>query len=313
MRVQESVMRDIARLLFWYPGRWALVLLPASTGLFVLRRLGDLHRLIGKRKATALKRGIDLARTFYASEGAQWDNALKDAFRNHYVDRFVMFIAPKITRDFLAQHIRIQGLEHLEAALSKGNGAVVVIGHFGPVHLPLISLAVLGYSVQQIGMPSDRGLSWIGRNVAFRLRLRYEAKIPAPIILANKTMRPILEGLRKNNVVMITGDGTGTEEHFGRQEKCRFLGRYMAFPTGPGRLCEKTGASLLPMFILPDESKSFQLLIEEPILPDSAGTYEGAACCFAARLERRVGQFPGYMHFLDRLHDERGGVFSTRG
>jgi len=313
MIVHESPVRDLLRLFFWYPVRWIIVSLPPNTAFALLRRMGDLHRFLSRGKKRALQRGLALAQQHCNTPGPQWERALAVSFRNHYVDRFVMFVAPRMDKDYVLRDASIQGLVHLDAALKRGQGAVVAIGHFGPVHMPLVCLALLGYPIQQIGMPSDKGLSWVGRNVAYRLRLLYESRMPAPIIHAEGSLKPILQGLRSNGVVMVTGDGTGSEQRLGRQTSCNFLGMQADFPLGPARLCQKTGAELLPMFILPGtQGRQFDMIIEEPLAQNNAERDDPAllACRFASRLEYYVGQCPGYMHFLDRLEAGPASIHS---
>jgi KDO2-lipid IV(A) lauroyltransferase len=161
----------------------------------------------------------------------------------------------------------------------------------------------MGYPMKQIGNPSDKGLSWIGRHVAFRLRMHYESRIPADIIQAGSFLRPIFKALRCNQVIMTTGDGSGTEEFFGKQACFPFLGQQVVLPLGPAILSQKTGASLLPLFILPGDRTLFTVIIEPEITSDLPGE-QGIFDCskqFLARLEEYIRTSPGYMHFLDRF------------
>ncbi len=303
MQVRESLSRDVMRLVFWYPVRWLLVSLPPKGAFAVMRCMGDLHRVLSKGKRGVLLDGLDILRRHYAFSEAVCREALRTAFRNHYIDRFIMFVSPRMTREFIEQEIAFEGLEHLDAARRKGKGAVVCIAHFGPVHVPLNSLARLGYPVLQVGMPSDKGLSWIGRNVAFRLRLHYEAKMPARIINADGFMRPALRWVSENKVLMVTGDGSGTEQRFGKHHCYDFCGLPVDFPLGPARICQKTGAELLAMFILPGKDTLFRIVVEPPLIhgEEEREQPELLTRRFVALLERYVGQCPGYLHVLDRL------------
>ena len=303
MQIRESLARDVARLIFWYPVRWLLVALPPKAALKVLRSMGDLHRLAGRGKRRVIQGGLAILRQYFGGDGRVWKEAERTAFRNHYVDRFIMFLAGKMDREFIEREIEFQGLEHLDAALAKGRGAVVCIGHFGPVHLPLVGLALLGYPLLQVGMPSDKGLSWIGRNVAFRLRLYYEGKMPAKIINADSFIRPVLRWLGENKVLMVTGDGTGTSQHFGKQCTYDFCGLRVDFPLGPARICKKTGADLLALYILPGKDKIFRIVVEPSLIHDESEREQPEVLMerFARYLEHYVEQCPGYMHFLDKL------------
>lgn len=303
MQIRESLPRDLIRLIFWYPVRWVLVALPPKGAFAVLRRMGDLHRLLSRGKREALANGLNILQRHYSFPDAVCREALRTSFRNHYIDRFIMFVSPRMTRQYVEREIAFEGLEHLDAALRKGKGAVVCIAHFGPVHVPLNSLARLGYPMLQVGMPSDKGLSWIGRNVAFRLRLRYEAKMPARIINADGFMRPALRWLNENKVLMVTGDGSGTEQRFGKHHCYEFCGLPVDFPLGPARICQKTGAELLALFILPGKDTLFRIVVEPPLIHDEEEREQPELLTgrFVALLEQYVGQCPGYPHFLDRL------------
>ncbi|MGX9728800.1 MAG: LpxL/LpxP family acyltransferase [Candidatus Electronema sp. VV] len=299
MQTHESLGRDVLRLIVWYPVRGMLRLLPAASGFALLQRMGDLHyqSAPGKRRQLA----DNLRRMGIPPE--RHEQAARAYLRNHYVDQLFPLIAPKLTAANIGSFLSVSGLSRLDAALRNKKGVVLVHGHFGPAHLPLAGLALMGYPMKQIGNPSDKGLSWIGRNVAFRLRMRYERRMPAEIIRADAFLRPVFAALKQNQVVMITGDGSGTEEEFGRQEDCLLLGQPVRLPLGPAILARKTGAALLPLFLLPGQETPFAACIGEEISSPLPGL-EGAAACarsFAAQLEQRILQEPGWMHFLDRF------------
>ena len=103
-------------------------------------------------------------------------------YENHYVDRLQIFLFPRFNNDNIDQYHTFEGLENLDHALIKKQGCILIHAHIGPTQLPLCALGVKGYPVMQIGLPSDEGLTWIGRHVAFKLRQKYEAQIKASII-----------------------------------------------------------------------------------------------------------------------------------
>lgn len=299
MVVKESISRDLMRLMVWYPLRWMIVILPVKSGIALLRTMGDIHYVLSKGKRAHLMR--NLAGIKGSDTKAPRD--IREYFRNHYIDRLLIFIFPKFGAEEVERFIEIEGIEHLNRALEKDRGVILVHGHFGPVHLPLVALARLGYRMKQIGLPSDEGLSWVGRNVAFRLRMKYEAQIPAEIIKADGFLRGAFKWLNSNGIIMITGDGSGTENRVGRHDVFEFFGRKVLFPLGPAILAEKTGAELLPMFIVPGEKKLYRIIIEGPLVSVGTGAEKDRDKTerFVRSLEKRISQYPGYMHFLDRF------------
>jgi lauroyl/myristoyl acyltransferase len=295
------MFRDLLRLFVWFPWRWLIAVMPVRGGITLLRMMGDVHYAAARGGKKNLRK--NLGRMFSALNAKEANRTVREHFRNHYVDRLLIFIFPKLSLREIDRYVDIDGLEHLDRALNQGKGVILVHGHYGPVHLPLVVLARLGYRMKQIGLPSDEGLSWIGRNVAFRLRLRYEAKIPAEIIMADGFLRSAFRWLHDNGVIMITGDGSGTEKRVGRHEIFSFFGQKVLFPLGPAILAAKTGAAILPLFIVPGDRKQYRIVIERPLTSNKKGeeSIKDVTGQFIKRMEYYVSLFPGWMHFLDRF------------
>jgi len=226
------------------------------------------------------------------------------------VDQLFILVSPRFDNRAIGRLVAIRGREHLDEALSRGKGCVLVHGHFGPAHLPLVTLAGLGYAVKQVGNPSDEGLSWVGRHVAFRLRMRYERRMPTEILPAQGYLGPVFRCLKDNGVIMITGDGSGTAQRLGRHARLSFFAQPVMFPLGPALLAQKAGAPLLPMFILPETEGRFQIIIEPTINSEAGGGVEETMERFVRRLEHYVAACPWYMHFLDRF---RPGIMIETG
>lgn len=301
MKVSEGIFRDVLRLFVWFPLRWLVLAFPVSTGFKVLRCMGDIHFSLSKGKIRMLEENLARMKGKEKTGKGHDARAMKAYCRNHYIDRLCIFIFPKLGVREIENLIEIEGRQFLDRALQDGKGAVLVHGHFGPVHIPLVVLARLGYRMKQIGLPSDEGLSWIGRNIAYKLRLRYEAMMPAEVIVADTFLRPAFRWLHDNGVIMITGDGSGTERKLGAHETFAFSGHNIRFPLGPALLSQKTGAALLPMFIIPGEKKLYKIVIEAPLTSMETNrkyAYD-VTDQFIKRLEYYVDTYPGYWHFLD--------------
>ncbi|OQX17842.1 MAG: hypothetical protein BWK76_09300 [Desulfobulbaceae bacterium A2] len=299
MRTAEGPGRDCLRLLVWYPLRWLLLALPPSLALASLQHMGNLHFTLASKKRQLLSENLQQIGIPFCNH----EQIIRSYFQTHYLDQLFILVFPKLNRRNIAKFVTFRGLANLDAARKKGKGVILVHGHLGPVHLPLVALAHLGYPMKQIGNPSNQGLSWIGRHVAFKQRMRYEQRIPAEIISAGSFLRPVFTALRENKVVMTTGDGSGTELIFGKQHLFSFLGKSVLLPLGPAILARKTGAVLLPLFIEPGTNTSFNVIIEEEIIAHSQGE-QGiieSSEQFIRRLEQYIRLNPGYMHFLDRF------------
>jgi len=300
MYVDENVLRDILRLFVWYPLRWIIIILPFRAEVQLLSLMGDIHYFLSRGKKRMLRDNLSRMKASVSAD----ESAIRKYFRNYYIDRLLIFAFPGFGSREVKRFVKIRGLDNLNEALKNRKGVVLVHGHFGPVHLPLVSLARNGYKIKQIGNPTDEGLSWIGRNVAFRLRMVYEKKIPAEIVKADSYLRPVFKWLKRNGIIMVTGDGSGTERQIGRHAPFLIFGHKIMFPLGPSLLSEKTGAALLPMFIVPARNKLYEIIIEDPLKSERKGNEKVLDITgqFIRQLENYIALYPGYMHFLDRFH-----------
>ncbi len=305
MQTGESSGRDFLRLIVWYPLRLLLLAMPVRFGMLTLRHMGDLHYAVAKGKQQLLLE--NLRRTNIKLDERGSAKHIRCYFQNHYLDQLFPIISKKFNRQNITEYLTIRGLSNLDDALLKEKGVVLVHGHFGPVHLPLVALALMGYSMKQVGNPSASGLSWIGHNVAFRLRRIYEDRIPAGIIKTTAFLRPVFTALQRNDVIMTTGDGSGNENTFGKYGQFTFLGQPISLPLGPAILAQKTEASLLPLFIIPGKHTPFTICIGNEISSPIPGL-EGVIDCtkqFAMQFEKYIHSYPGYWHFLDRFAPEQ--------
>jgi len=298
MIVRESLKRDIARLIIWYPVRLLILILPVKISFAFFRLLGRSHYYF-KRNAlndlrTNIRRGLH--------DESLIEQTIKTYLENHYIDRLHIFTYPRLRRtENLSKVCKITGLNHLESALKNGAGAIIVLGHAGPIQLPLFHLGQSGYSVIQIGLPTGEGLSWIGRNVAFRLRLIYEAMIPARILTANRFLRPLFKHLQKNGVVMMNIDPAGGGKWIGQLSTQKFLGASIPFPLGSAILSCKTGAPILPLSIKKLADSTWFCELHPAYDPVTTGNEQQFVKNMAEWYQEIVMQDPGLWHFWDEF------------
>lgn len=299
MQVNENVFRDILRLFIWFPFRWAVKLLPTGAGIALIRALGDLHFLASRGRK---KRLMDAMAPVLDGTGLGPRGAARKYFENHYVDRLHIFLYPKLkSKESLKRHVRFENIEVLDEALKAGKGALLVQPHFGPVQLTLLALSIHGYDPIQIGYLSKRGLSRIGRAVAFRYRVRYESMLPQ-IIQADGFLGKAHRHLAKGGVVLTTGDGAGGGVFIGEQKPFEIAGRKRPFPLGPATWALRTGAAYIPTFIVPEGAGRYKVIFEPPISgmhddPEKDRLYITGR--FIDAMKKYLAQYPYCWHFWD--------------
>lgn len=304
MRVNEGLGRDILRLIIWYPFRWMIIISPVRISFVLMKLMGDIHFFLSNGKKKLLADNLSLLRGF-GSRDLKIDEIIRRYFENHYIDRLHIFLYPRFNTKVVDKYFRIEGLHILEQELLKGKGCILLQGHFGPIQIPLYVLASKGYNIKQIGhlvMPEN--LSYIGEMVSYRLRKKYEARIPAEIMSAKSFLKKAYKFLKENNLIMMTGDGAAFGQFIGKHLQVPFLGRQVLFPVGAIDLSQRTGSPIIPLFIVRESTFRFTIVIEKPLALDfmeGKADLEKGVEKFAGIFEKYVKKYPCHWHLWDEL------------
>lgn len=142
----------------------------------------------------------------------------------------------------LKERVEITGRENLDKALAAGKGVILISAHFGNFPLLLGRLAQDGYKVGGIMRPMrDARVEKIFLEKRDRFGVKTIYSQPR-----NECVNNTISALRNNELVFIPVDQNfGTGGVF-----VNFFGMKAATATGPVVLAQRTGASLVPCFII---------------------------------------------------------------
>ncbi len=151
MIIRESIWRDIARLIVWFPFRWFITSTPSLKEIPIFRLMGKIHYMISPGKQKQLVENLMLA--FGGEKTMSACNKIARRYlENHYVERMVLFLFPKLNGDNITKYHTFENWEKLERRLAGGRGCILVHAHFGAVHLPLFHIGLMGYDIKQVGL-----------------------------------------------------------------------------------------------------------------------------------------------------------------
>lgn len=178
-------------------------------------------------------------------------------------------------RKVACRQVVIEGREHLNEALGRGKGVVLIKSPFGKRLMGTLVLAEEGYPVSQVHDRRHGGSSsWLGQKLIRRLHRKWESQLFSDILeidnLSLAYLRPIIQRLRQNRVVCMPGMAGGANRYL----PVEFLGvpAKKMFPTGVASLARTTGAALIPFFCYRDSAGSDRLKVEAPIDVRQAGS-----------------------------------------
>jgi lauroyl/myristoyl acyltransferase len=196
--------------------------------------------------------------------------------------------------------LRLEGREHLEAALQSGQGAVLWIARFSFASLAeKIAFAENGFEVHHVTRP-QHGFSdtAFGMKYLNPIRNGAEYRHAAGRIVINAdrpadSMNTARKLLKANKFVSIaSGTTEGQVLVF-----TRFAGKRLRFSAGPARLAKLAGCPLLPVFVVRDgKSRTIRVVVDRPIDLDRGGNkdkmLELAAQEFADRHQPFIKSHP---------------------
>jgi len=161
---------------------------------------------------------------------------------------------PIISKERLKQRVGIEGLEHLDNALKKGRGAVIITAHIGNFEWGACRIAVEGYKIW--------GLSLVRKNRLVGKFFESNRLSKGFKTLYINRMLNVFRILKNNEIVAIPSDWDPTGQ---ATRPFKFFGRTAYLPTGALQIALKSGAPLVPSFIYRKDKYNHFQIIEKPI------------------------------------------------
>jgi lauroyl/myristoyl acyltransferase len=233
----------------------------------------NLARVLGVRPADVPDA---LMRASLASYGRYW----REAFR-----------LPTMNHRALARQIgdSIRGLDHLDAALAAGRGAVLALPHSGNWDMAGVWL-VQNHGTLTTVAERLKPESLYRRFIAYRESLGFEV---LPLSGGERPPFELLcERLRDNRVVCLMAERDLTPNGV----QVDFFGEPTRMPAGPAKLAIETGAALLPVHCwFEDDGWGFSV---HPALDCASGDVGAIIGALADRFAQNIAAHPADWHML---------------
>jgi KDO2-lipid IV(A) lauroyltransferase len=202
------------------------------------------------------------------------------AFQNYgrMLSDFVLM--GSLTREDLLRQVTAEGLEHVDAALARGRGAIMAVPHMGSWDMAGSWAAAKGYSVSAVAERFPGSLN----DAVVATRQRFGLNV---ISLGRSAVSAITDALQKNGIVALLCDleqGPGVD--------VRFFGRRAVVPGGPAAIAIKTGAALFPGYVYGAGPSRYHIHLDPPMSWPSTETKESLMQKVVARFEDFINVRP---------------------
>lgn len=193
-------------------------------------------------------------------------------------------------------NIDIIGQEHIERGLEKGKGVILWFSPF--VHADIVFKKAIhraGFRLSHLssfthGFSDTRFGVAVLNPIKTRIEARYlKERCVMALTGAGPAIRRLIEHLKANEVVSIAALHTGR-----RYAERPFLGGTLRLAKGGPNIALTTGATLLPVFVVPSEP-GYVVRVEPALVPDHESLEEAEEeiiDAYVPLLERYVSRYP---------------------
>ncbi len=201
-----------------------------------------------------------------------------------------MFRMNERRRQQICDQVKIEGLEHLDAARREKKKIILLSGHFGFWEYATIKYAQeihpLSFIVRRIDNP-----------LVEKERCFYHERFGARILYKENGLREAIRGLNKGEDLLLLAD---RKAHLHEGIPARFFGRKTSTLAIAVSLAQKYDAALVPMFILRGERCGEHRLVFKPALDIEGLTLEEAVQIQNDCIEDAIRQSPDLWLWLHR-------------
>lgn len=259
-------------------------LLPLRTGLFIGRRLGTLAFWLNKKRRMLAY--VNLKAAFSAEKGpAELRKLTEGVYQNLGCLLVEVLRFPKVDNAYIKKYISFEGLESLKVARAKGNGTIILTGHFGNWELLSLTGGVLNYPISVLAREQKH-------TRLNDLLNSYRQMAGCKVIKKGLSTRNLIKALKSNEIVgILTDQDAGKLGTF-----VDFFGRPTSTHSGAFVFAEKTGSTILPAFIVRENGPYHKIDVLNPIdftkTGDSKKDVESGVQEFSRILESYVRKYP---------------------
>jgi len=260
------------------------------------RRLGGVvgkaaYYVLGTRRRLTL---ANLAQALPEYDELRRARIARACFAHFGATFFEVVSAARFSPERVTQYFRIEGEEHLHAALAQDRGVFLMTGHLGAWELAAYPLGLLLPRLEMVARPPNN--PWIAEELA-HLRERFNNRLIAKSGAVGRILQAIRE---KAAVAMVIDSRAGASG-----VQMPFLGHPAWFHTVMAVVALHRRTPIVPIFCRPEGRAGYRIVIHPPITAEGRGEEAETAlmkrCLYL--IEREIRRTPEqwmWMHDLWR-------------
>lgn len=270
--------------IFYKIGCWVSTRLPLALSYRMACGLADIHYNMSHKDREAVINNLKVV-LGGAYDEARLAATAREVFRNFAKYLVDFFRFSKIGPNYIKENVKMEGLENIDTALSKGKGVIVLSAHIGNWELGGAALSLSGYPIAAVTLTHQNKKI----NDFFTRQRMLGGVRPIEIGLS---LRSCYSVLKNNGLLALLGDRDFSKNGI----RIEFFGQSALIPKGPAALSYRMGSAIVPTFLIRDPDDSFKLIMEEPIFPNPGEPEEEAIVNltrrYLAAIESCIRRYP---------------------
>lgn len=274
-------------------------LLPEGVALWIGRQIGCLMYLVDVEHRKVAMENLKIA---FGQEKPEAERRFiaKKCFQNLGMMAIEFFRIPRMDIETYQKKVTVEGLEQALKVLDEGKGALLLLGHFGNWELMALMSQVIKRPILAIAKLIKNN-PWLERWI-----IQSREKIGLEIIPPKNATLKVLEALSRNQIVAILFDQRG------RRSKgiwADFFGRKVPTTPGLATMAIRSGAPVIPVFMIREGYAKHRLVIKEPLPLIHTGNFqqdvEANTQLFNQVLESIIRQYPEQWLWIHRRFERK--------
>jgi KDO2-lipid IV(A) lauroyltransferase len=230
-----------------------------------------------------------------ATNGTAIEDIVRGSLRNFSRSSLEIALALVASDTELRGLIPTAGREHLDAALAKGAGVLVLSAHLGNFFLLGSRLAIDGYTVSVlVNPPRDPRLAKLMDS--YRLQIGQRTIRARPKV---KALKELHQSMRRNEMAVIIAD----EYRRSKGIPVTLFNRTVIARRGAATIALRTGAAIVPACMIRQQDGTLKLIIEPELELDRSGKGREQITANMVRitqwLERTVRAYPDQWNWMN--------------
>jgi KDO2-lipid IV(A) lauroyltransferase len=187
------------------------------------------------------------------------DDLVREVFRNFALYLADFFRFGRLNRTTIRRWVRFEGLSYMEEAWRAGGGVIGISAHLGNYEMAAAVLSILGMPVEGVALTHrDPKIDRFFERQRARVGV---TSIPIQKMSGRAFLERSLSVLKQGRILGLVAD----RDFFGHGLEVPMFGKSIRLPMGPAWFGIRTGAPIVPCFLVRESDGTFRMIAKPPL------------------------------------------------